>query len=252
MSAAIPRRIKSAERTLALFELFSREQRPFTVGRIAAALGIPQPSVSMLLHNLEALGYLEYDQAARTYAPSIRVALLGSWIDRKFALAGAIGQTLGELQRATGLTAFIGIQNGSSAQYVLAQNAGSPDRLEVVSGGHRSLTVSAVGRALLSLKPDAEVRSWVRRCNAEAGEPRFRVNETAYLALMEQVRGRGWAETAGEVTPGLGAIAMTFVSPMGTAPLAVGAGGPMAQLATRREAVLAALRRFKAAFAESP
>ena len=250
MSRSPPRRIKSAERTLALFEMFSREQRPFTVGRIATALDIPQPSVSMLLHNLEALGYLEYDETSRTYAPSIRVALLGSWIDRKFGLAGAVGQKLGELQRDTGLTAFIAIQNGSSAQYVLSQTAGSPDRLEVISGGHRSLTFSAVGRALLSLKPDAEVRSWVRRCNAEAEEARFRVNEGAFLTLLESVRARGWAETAGDVTPGLGVIAMTFVSPMGSAPLAVGAGGPVAQLALQRDGILEALRRFRAAFAE--
>ena len=248
MSASPARRIKSAERTLALFELFSREQRPFTVGRIATALNIPQPSVSMLLHNLETLGYLEYDQASRTYAPSIRVALLGSWIDRKFGRADAIGQKLGEVQRATRLTAFIGIQNGSSAQYVLTQNAESPDRLEVVSGGHRSLTFSAMGRALLSLKPDAEVRSWVRRCNAEAIEARFRVNETAFLSLIDGVRERGWAETDGDVTPGLGAIAMTFASPMGTAPLAVGAGGPSARVASQREAICQALRRFRAAF----
>ena len=79
-----PRKIKSAERTLALFELFSREQRPFTVTMIADALQIPQPSVSMLLQNLDALGYLEYDRQARTYSPSIRVALLGSWINIRF------------------------------------------------------------------------------------------------------------------------------------------------------------------------
>ena len=41
--AAKARSIKSAERTLALFELFSREQQPFTVGHISEALRIPQP-----------------------------------------------------------------------------------------------------------------------------------------------------------------------------------------------------------------
>src|SRR5580698_3728274 len=66
------RSIKSAERTLALFELFSREQRPFTVGRVSDALDVPQASASMLLRNLADLGYLEYDRKARTFAPSIR------------------------------------------------------------------------------------------------------------------------------------------------------------------------------------
>lgn len=118
MAASTPRKIKSAERTLALFELFSREQQPFTVGRIAQGLGMPQPSASMLLRNLHELGYLEYDAHSRTFTPSIRVALLGSWIDRRFGDAGAISVQLGALQRKIGFTAFIGIQNGAAAQAV--------------------------------------------------------------------------------------------------------------------------------------
>ena len=60
------RTIKSAERTLALFEMFSLYQRPLGVGEISKALDIPQPSVSMLVRNLAGLGYLEHDRAART------------------------------------------------------------------------------------------------------------------------------------------------------------------------------------------
>src|SRR5258705_11049422 len=74
------RSIKSAERTLRLFELFSRRQERLTVSDVARGLDIPQPSASMLLTNLAALGYLEYDRFDRSYAPTIRVVLLGSWI----------------------------------------------------------------------------------------------------------------------------------------------------------------------------
>jgi DNA-binding IclR family transcriptional regulator len=62
------RHVKSAERTLALFELFSLHQRPMGVGEISSLLGIPQPSVSMLVRNLANLGYLERNRAAHTYA----------------------------------------------------------------------------------------------------------------------------------------------------------------------------------------
>jgi IclR family transcriptional regulator, KDG regulon repressor len=251
MAAPGPRKIKSAERTLALFELFSREQAPFTVGRISRSLDIPQPSVTMLLRNLQDLGYLEYDRASRTYTPSIRVALLGAWIDRRFGAAGAIGERLGALHRRVGETAFIGIQSGSAAQYVLAQTPVDPDRLEVWSGQHRSLTCSAMGRALLSLKPDAEVLAWARRCNAEASEDRFKVREKEFLALIWEVRNRGYAATAGDVTPGLGAFAVAFASPMGRMPLAVGVGGPLGRISHRRDEIVAALADFRAAFGEA-
>lgn len=251
MSAATPRKIKSAERTLALLELFSREQQPFTVGRISIELGIPQPSVSMLLRNLQELGYLEYDRLTRTFTPSIRVALLGSWIDRCFGEAGAIAHRLGELQRRLGLTAFVGLQNGAAAQYVLSQNAHDPDRLDIASGQYRSLTCTAMGRALLTLKTDAEVSTWVRRCNAEAEEERFKVREADLLQIVRESRQRGYAETAGDSIPGQAAIAMTFPSPMGRIPLAVGAGGSMRRIQDDKEKILIALLQFKAAFEES-
>ena len=249
VSAMAARSIKSAERTLALFELFSREQRPFTVGRVSEALAIPQASASMLLRNLADLGYLEYDRQSRTFAPSIRVALLGSWIDRRFGEAGSIGARLDALQRAVGETAYIGIQNGAAAQYVVSQRPEHPDRLEVMSGQYRSLTCSAMGRVLLSLKPDAEVLTWVRRCNAEATEDRFRVRETGFLDLMRQVRRDGFASTRGEVTPGLGAVAVAFTSPMGATPLALGVGGPIGRVADKRPMILRALADFVRSFA---
>ncbi len=248
MSGAPPRRIKSAERTLALFELFSREQQPFTVGHIARALAIPQPSVSMLLRNLQDQGYLEYDAVTRTFAPSIRVALLGAWVDRRFSQAGEIGARLSELQIRIGETAFIGIQNGASAQYVLSQYADHPDRLEVVSGEFRSLTCSAMGRALLCLRPDDEILRWVRRCNAESTEDRFKVRETEFLQRIQTYRLQGFAETAGDVTAGAGAFAICVRSPMGGSALAVGLGGPLERILPRRSEMTQALLEFKRSY----
>lgn len=242
------RSIKSAERTLALLELFSREQRPFTVGRVSADLEIPQPSASMLLRNLAELGYLEYDRLTRTFSPSIRVALLGSWIDRRFGEAGSIGARLDALQRKVGETAYLGIQNQAAAQYVISQRPEHPDRLDVMSGQFRSLTCSAMGRILLSLRPDAEVLAWARRCNVEASEDRFRVREAEFLELIHKVREDGFATTQGDVTPGLGALAIAFTSPMGGMPLAVGVGGPVARMRAKHRLALKALRSFVAAF----
>lgn len=244
----VKRSIKSAERTLALFELFSRQQAPFTVGETSQQLNIPQASASMLLRNLTDLGYLEYNRASRTFIPSIRVALLGSWIDRRFEAAGSIGARLSELQQQTSLTAFIGIQNGTQAQYLLSQTSQDPGRLVVMSGEFRSLTQSAMGQALLAMMPDEKARSWIRRCNAEAAHSLEVVSERACLDEIGRVRRRGFAETSGRITPGVGAIAMTFKSPMGDQPLAVGVGGPLGPLQKGRDKLLLCIGKFASAF----
>jgi len=244
------RSVKSAERTLALFELFSRRQRPLTVGRIADELSIPQPSASMLLANLRELGYMSYDKVERTYAPTIRVALLGSWINRQFDKAGSLTATLADLQHDIGETVFMGIQNGAFAQYVSAIHHHDPRAMRAESGQHRLLTGSAVGRVLLSLKPDAEVLRWLHRCNAEAPEERFQIPAKAFMAIIETIRDQGFAQTSGDMTPTFGGIAVAVPGPIGLMPMAIGAGVPLERMELKRDRVASALKRVSAILAD--
>lgn len=240
------RTVKSAERILALFEHFSREQQPFTVGQISAELHIPQASVSMLLRNLHDLGYLEYYPDSRTFAPSIRVAMLGSWVGRRFSEASALAGRLDELQKRMGLMAYLAVQNGTFMQYIAILRPENPDSLHIDSGQFRPLTVTAPGQILLSMKPDPQIASWVRRCNAEATEKRFTVAIGDFMRLMTKVRAQGYAETMDAVTVGVGAIAVTFTPPMGRIPLVVGVGGPGPKVIEKRAEIIAALMDFKA------
>ena len=250
MAEMADRSIKSAERTLALFERFSSVEHPLSVGEVSRDLAIPQASASMLLKNLTNLGYLEYDRKIRRFAPTIRIMLLGSWINRKFLQSGNIAHELVRVERAVHEMSLIGIQNGPHAQYVLIQGSDDNLTLDVSSGMLRSLTCSAIGRVLLSMKPDAEVLSWVNRANAEATEPRLRVNRGDFMKLIERVRANGYAETAGDVTPGAGVIAVAIPSPMGTLKLAAGIAMPVERIPEKKERALAALTDLQSRLAQ--
>jgi IclR family KDG regulon transcriptional repressor len=246
------RTIKSAERTLALFEMFSLYQRPLGVGEISKALDAPQPSVSMLVRNLASLGYLEHDRAARTYVPTLRIMLLGSWIHRRFSQEHNLETRLDELVARLGETVVVGIQNGIHSQYVLAQLPEDPHRLEVQSGLLRPITCTAVGRVLLSLKPDAEIEAIVRRCNAEVEEDRLRVRPSAFMEMIEAIRAQGYARTGGDMTPGQAVIAISIPGPIGKMPMAVGVGGKIDRVAEKEDEILAALEEFRSASPAPP
>ncbi len=94
--------------------------------------------------------------------------------------------------------------------------------------------------------------AWVRRCNAEAAEDRYKVRESDFMQLIAEVRRTGFATTEGDMTPGLGAYATTFTPPMGQMPMVVGAGGPIAIVRRKRLTIMRALTAFKAAFEETP
>lgn len=239
-----PRTVKSAERTLALFELFSFHQRPLTVGEIASHLSIPQPSVSMLVSNLATLGYLEHDRRARTYVPTIRIMLLGSWIHRQFSKGSQFERRLAALRNRLGESVVVGIQNGIYCQYVLAHLAEVPDCLEVTSGMMRPITRTAIGRVLLSLKPDHEIDAIARRCNAEMGD-NLAVQRTELMQMISGVRAQGYARTWGDMTSGQSVIAVAVPGPTGRMAMGIGVGGPIDRITEKEREIMAALREFK-------
>lgn len=235
------RNVKSAERTLALFELFSVQQRPLSVGQISDLLKIPQPSVTMLVGNLVRLGYLEHDRPNRRYLPTIRILLLSSWIHQKCSTEHGLEAILMDLSRETGETVLLGLQNSLYCQYVFVQLPSAPDRLEVRSGMLRPITRTAIGKVLLAMKDDAEISAIARRCNAECGDS-LRVNVSEFLASIGEVRANGYASTRGDMTQGASVIAVPFTSPMGNLSLGIGIGGPTERIESKREALIAALK----------
>jgi IclR family transcriptional regulator, KDG regulon repressor len=244
------RSIKSAERTLRLFELFARRQERLTVGEIARGLSIPQPSASMLLTNLTEMGYLEYDRFDRSYAPTIRVTLLGSWIGPRLGGRQSLASRLDDLHRSVDEYIFVGIQNGAHAQIVQVERGRDTHDLSIDSGQLYSLTCTAIGRVLLMSKPDAELVRLVRRCNAEA-ESRHRVDEVAFMKIMEEVRRNGYAVTTGYFAPGRRSIAVSIPSRTDRVPFAIGVAGTIERIEAKRELILQALRAFQAAALDS-
>lgn len=245
------RSIKSAERTLALFELFSAHQRPLTVGEISKLLDIPQPSVTMLVRNLVALGYLEHNRFVRTYTPTLRIALLGSWIHQSFVNDRQLEVRLAELFDAVGETTFIGIQNGVQVQYILFIKSKSQNRFDVQAWMSRPLATSAVGKALLSLKPDTEVKGLLHRANDETTDPKLKVSTPDLLRELAEVRERGYAETSGLVTDGIGVLAMPMQPLHGQSPIAVAVGGPIEKIQEKKIRILEELNKFVVAFTEA-
>jgi len=214
----------------------------------------------MLLRNLCSIGYLDFDRATRLYKPTIRILLLSSWMTRRFSETGQIASALDALYERTREVVILSIQNNARMQTILmrgADRAGTqfdvPNddgerHIRIRSGLFASLTCSAMGRAVLSLKSNREIRSWTRRANAEADSPRLRIPEREMLEVTDIVRQKGYAETQGVFRPGLGALAIAMPSPMDTTPLAISVSMPVGRLASKHDLVLDALFAFRDQF----
>lgn len=200
--------IKSAGRALQILELFDLLQRESTVVEISELLKLPQSSTSMLLRSLVRMGYLAHDPHARTFIPTMSVALLGNWIDRNVISDGGLLLLMKRLNRQTGQAVVLASQNGLFARYIHVIQATAAARLYIVQGSLRSLVRSGVGYVLLSRKDDTSARKLALRINADQKDDADKVNIPELFEEIRKVREQGYALTTNLVTLGGGVLAM--------------------------------------------
>jgi DNA-binding IclR family transcriptional regulator len=244
ISARLPTKtVKSAGRVLEILAFFDDLQRHSTVMEIAEGLGYPQSSTSALLRSLVALGYLNYDRYSRTYIPSCRVALLGSWLNSQFITEGAVVSMMKELNEETGDTIVLGVRNSLHVQYIHVIQATNPVRLHMALGTVRPIVASGGGFAVLSALNDAEVVRLVMRSNDELEGKVPRVNARDVLERVASVRQKGYSFTYDMVTPGGGIIAALLPRLADQPHMFVGIGGITDILRAREDELAGLLKR---------
>lgn len=236
--------VKSAARVLQILEFFDEIQRDARVAEIAERLSFPQSSTSILLRSLVDLGYMDYLPDSRSFLPSPRVTLLGTWLDKGPVRNGSLIRMLEEISRATGDTVIIAARSGVYSQYIHVLQARSAMRFHVPQGSRRLAVWSATGFTLLAGSDDRDIRALCARTNAEANETQPRVEIKAVLANIDQARRDGYFFSRGLVTPGAGSIAVPL--PQGidghNRALTVAVSGVLDEIARREQDIVALLR----------
>lgn len=233
--------IKSAKRVLEVLELFAERQEALGVGDVVAALGYPQSSTSTLLRSLVQLHYLHYDAAARKFMPTMRVALLGSWIHDRLFTSTSLNTLMEGLYKATGYTVLLGMQNDIYLQYIHLI-PGVIGEWYIKPGSLRPLCRAAIGKVLLARKPDVEVLGLLRRINAEETNPDNRVRPNDLFEDLNQIRRDGYACTEGAVIPTNGVVAIELPTPPSQPPMAIGIGAANSRIRAERDRLLSLLR----------
>lgn len=234
--------VKSAVRVIEVLELFDQERRSMAVAEIAAHYGWPASSTSALMASLVSLGYMEYDPGRRVYRPSVRVALLGDWIQGSLLRDGQLARLLEHLNQATGETLVLAAQNGLSSQYLRVLQGTNALRHHIHIGTLRPLFGSGTGRMLLCRMDEATIRKLARRHNATQPQAR-RVDVDAALAQVEADRTRGYALSLDQFIEHSGLIATGLPVAPGERPLVIGMSGLTVRLQANEQAYARLMRK---------
>ncbi|MGB3071285.1 MAG: IclR family transcriptional regulator [Ottowia sp.] len=191
---------RSLSRTLRLLEHIALGEGDFTLARLSAELQIPKSSLLGLLRPLCNLSYViqtkgTYQLGPAAYRlglaimPSVSVARIAAPIMRE--LVDQCNETvlIGTLDRAMGRVTYIEkLESSRSIRYT------------VDLGTSRPLYCSAAGRVLLAFADEEYIEEYFRTEKFVALTPQTLTKPADLRRVLLQVRERGVAATAGEVS----------------------------------------------------
>jgi DNA-binding IclR family transcriptional regulator len=219
--------VKSVGRVFEVLELFDREKGALNATEVERVLAYPQSSTLALLKSMVALGYLSFDRIERTYLPTLRVTMLGGWLEQALGGEVMLDALMKDIGERTGETVTLSCQNDLEMQFMTIRPGKNPLTLNMQSGEIAPLFRSIVGLVGLSTKADRDIRTLIDRVNRITRVPSQRVDAAIVMAEIAEIRARGYGVGYSRYIPSVGAIAWPLPVKVGWRAIVLSVAGPV-------------------------
>jgi IclR family transcriptional regulator, KDG regulon repressor len=226
--------VQTIERADQLLGILGKAGQGLSLGELAEAVGLPKGTTHRLLSSLTYFNYVQQDAVSRRYRLGFKLVTLGNCLLDQIDLHKVAHPHLLELAQCTQETAHLVILDNDQALYIDKIQLSS-EGLHMASrlGFRAPLHCTAVGKVLLSHRPEAEID----RIIAQQGLPRYTahtlLDSESFKAHLGKVRAEGYALDNEEHTIGVRCVA---------APVRDMAGGVVAAISVSAPAVRVTLQ----------
>ena len=233
--------VQSLDRAFELLELMAAAGGEVALSQLAAASGLPLPTIHRIVRTMVASGYL-IQLPTRHYALGPRLIGLGRSAGQ--TVEGWAAPYLVELAEASGETANLAMMDGDKVVYVAqAPSRRNTMRMFTEVGARVYAHCTGVGKALMAQLPEAEVRRIVGSAGMPARTQRTYTDAGSLLEELARVREQGYAVDDGEQEMGVRCVA---VAVRGSLLAAVSVSGPASRVTREAVADLVPLLRTAA------
>ncbi|MEV7623586.1 IclR family transcriptional regulator [Actinoplanes sp. NPDC089786] len=205
------RTVRTVERALWLLRTIAATPAPMTFGELHKVSDLPRASVHNLLATLEETGFVVRDGNGR-YSVGLAAFEVGSAHQVRTGLLRLAEPILRDLVRRHNETCHLGILDGSDVLYVERLESTQPVRLTTATGRRVPAHATGIGKALLALRPDAEVAA-LYPTGLPSLTPSTLTAVPTLLRDLTETRRRGWAIDNEESTPGVRCAAAAVAVP---------------------------------------
>lgn len=239
--------VKSAGRTMELFEAFARAQTPLSLSEIARALGAPASSCFNLIRALEARGYLYLVEPKRLY-PTHRLFEVAQTIAAREPWIELLQPVLSDLRDDTRETVILGKRQGNRVIYLEVFEGPQTIRYSASAGDLKPLHSSSIGKALLGMLAPADLTELLKHLQLKPVTKATITSRQRLITDLERSRRRGFFMTAGENVTDVTAVAAGLR--LNSEEYGIAIAGPMSRMRENLSAHISSLKTASASVAE--
>ena len=233
--------VQSLLRALSIVNCLAESDEGTGLTDIAQQVGLSTSTTHRLLTTLEKERYVHFDSERKLWSVGVQTFFAGSAFIRSRNLVVVARPHMRALMEETGETVNLAAEDDGQAIYMAQIECRQMMRAFTTTGGRVPLNCSAVGKALLSEMPDAQVTRMLRRTGMAQITEKTLTTPAALLEDLDRVRRRGYAIDDEENAIGLRCCAAVIYNEFGEAAGALSVCGPTARIDDDRLPALGAM-----------
>ena len=191
--------IHSLGRGLKLLEMLAQSKEPMTLSRISVSMGLTLPTAYRFLHTLESLEFIERDSETKSYRVAPKVLCLGYGLFQSSDLWQSAHPYLVSASREYNETFNLAILDGVDILYIDRVKTQKILTINLEIGSKLPAYCTSMGRVLLASLPREKAAKIISESRREQMTPRTVVSLDGLMAVLEEVREKGYAVNIGEL-----------------------------------------------------
>lgn len=217
--------MQSVERAVKALKLMAEQGGEVSVSQVGRHIGVTRSTASRLLASLARDGLIEQNPANQRYQPGILSLQLASSFGRNIDLVAQGETELKRLSETTGHTSWLGLLSGTEVVVLKTVRGSFPIHFSVEPGQRLPAHAAALGKALLALEDDAEIRKLYAQ-GMQSATGKTVTDIEALLEKLATARETGIARSNQELFEGVNAIAVGIREAVGGRAIAIGISYP--------------------------
>lgn len=200
-------RVEALAKGLRVLSLFTEQRPSWRVTDLAAAAGLPMPTVYRVVMTLTAEGYLDHLPNG-DYRPGVKSLTLGTAALRSLDLVAIATPKLQRLGEATKETVNLAVLTGDRVLYLIRLRNSDLVTANIQVGSTLPAVTTSIGKLLLAHLDETDLAERItpESFSAQHG-PNAKVSLDELRDELGQIREQGWALQDEELAHGLRSVA---------------------------------------------